>query len=62
MTADHKASARDDIEKRVMQFRENQAKLQREREGFYDAVIEKVRSTEWNKFVTPHPKRDGAGR
>lgn len=62
MTEDLMSSARADIEKRVLQFRENQAKLQREREGYYDAVIEKVRSTEWNEFVTPHPKRNAAGR
>jgi hypothetical protein len=47
------SSARADIEQRVLQFRENQAKLQREREGYYDSVIEKVRATEWNEFVTP---------
>lgn len=62
MTEDLMSSARADIKKRVIQFRENQAKLQREREGYYDAVIEKVRSTEWNEFVTPHPKRSAAGR
>lgn len=62
MTDDLMSSARADIEQRVIQFRENQAKLQREREGYYDAVIEKVRSTEWNEFVTPHPKRNAAAR
>ena len=51
-------SARADIEKRVVRFRENQAKLQRDREGYYQVVIEKVRTTEWNEFVTPHPKRN----
>jgi uncharacterized protein YlxW (UPF0749 family) len=56
------SSARADIEKRVVQFRENQAKLQREREGYYDAVIEKVRSTEWNEFVTPHRAPKAAAR
>ncbi len=56
------SSARADIEQRVSQFREKQAKLQREREGFYDTVIEKVRATEWNEFVTPHPSRKTAGR
>jgi len=54
--------ARADIEKRVIQFRENQASLQREREGYYDAVIEKVRSTEWNEFVMPHAKPNTARR
>lgn len=62
MTKDPMSSARADIEKRVIQFRENQARLQREREGYYDTVIEKVRSTEWNEFVTPHPQRNAAGR
>lgn len=62
MTDDVTSSARADIEKRVVQFRENQAKLQREREGYYDTVIEKVRATEWNEFVTPHPKANAAGR
>lgn len=55
-------SARADIQNRVMQFRANQAKLQREREGYYDAVIEKVRATEWNEFVTLHPERNAARR
>lgn len=62
MKEDPMSSARADIEKRVLQFREKQAKLQREREGYYDAVIEKVRATEWNEFVTPHPKRNAVGR
>lgn len=62
MKEDLMSSARADIEKRVVQFRENQAKLQRDREGYYDAVIEKVRATEWNEFVTPHPKGNSAGR
>lgn len=55
MKPDRMSSARADIEQRVLQFRETQARLQREREGFYDTVIEKVRATEWNEFVTPHP-------
>ncbi len=62
MTDDLMSSARADIEQRVIQFREKQAKLQRDREGYYDAVIEKVRSTEWNEFVTPHPRRNATGR
>jgi hypothetical protein len=41
MKEDSMPSARADIQKRVVQFRENQAKLQREREGYYDAVIGK---------------------
>lgn len=54
MKNDRMSSARADIEQRVSQFRATQARLQREREGFYDTVIEKVRATEWNEFVTPH--------
>jgi len=57
MKDDRMSSARADIEQRVLQFRETQARLQREREGFYDTVIEKVRATEWNEFVTPHSAR-----
>lgn len=56
MEDDPKSSARADIEKRVQKFRENQSKLQQEREGFYDTMIEKVRATEWNEFVTPSRK------
>jgi transposase-like protein len=62
MKDDQISSVRADIENRVSQFRENQAKLQRDREGYYDAVIEKVRSTEWNEFVTPHPAPKVAAR
>lgn len=56
MEDDPKSSARADIEKRVQKFRENQSKLRQEREGFYDTMIEKVRATEWNEFVTPSRK------
>ncbi|MCX7319387.1 MAG: hypothetical protein NT113_07785 [Hyphomicrobiales bacterium] len=56
MEDDPKSSTRADIEKRVRKFRENQSRLQQEREGFYDAMIEKVRATEWNEFVTPSRK------
>lgn len=62
MPKDPMLSARADIERRVTQFRENQAKLQRDREGYYDTVIDKVRSTEWNEFVTPHPKPNASRR
>ncbi len=62
MEEDSILSARADIEKHVVQFRENQAKLRREREGYYEAVIEKVRATEWNEFVTPRPTRSATRR
>lgn len=52
-----RSAARADIEKRVARFRETQARLQRERDDYYDEVIEKVRATEWNEFVTARPTR-----
>ena len=59
---DRISSARADIQKRVNQFRENQARLKRERDGYYDTMIEKVRTTEWNEYVTPQEDRSVARR
>lgn len=41
------------MDRRVQEFRETQAKFQRERERYYEKTIEKVRTTRWNEFVTP---------
>ncbi|QUS39912.1 hypothetical protein RPMA_14520 [Tardiphaga alba] len=55
-------AARQDIERRVAAFRNKQARLTRERETYYDRVIEQVRSTDWNEFVTPPPERKSSSR
>jgi hypothetical protein len=57
MDEDRISSARTDMEQRVAQFRATQKRLQREREGYYDAVITKVRATKWNEFVTRSERR-----
>jgi hypothetical protein len=44
---------RADIERRVTEFKETQAKFQREREDYFDATIEKARNVEWNVFASP---------
>ncbi|MET0724536.1 MAG: hypothetical protein ABWY64_27420 [Tardiphaga sp.] len=44
---------RADIERRVAEFRETQARFKREREDYYEATIEKARATEWNIFASP---------
>jgi hypothetical protein len=43
------ATDRDNIARRVADFRETQARFQRAREEYYDATIEKVRNLEWNE-------------
>ncbi len=53
MNEDRISGDRTAIERRVAAFREIQAKFQRERDDYYDATIEKVRTTAWNAFVNP---------
>jgi regulator of protease activity HflC (stomatin/prohibitin superfamily) len=53
MNEDRISAARADIERRVAEFRETQARFQREREDYYEATIEKVRTTKWNVFASP---------
>lgn len=48
------------MERRVREFRDTQAKFQREREDYYETTIEKVRATDWNEFVTPRDQRPSA--
>jgi hypothetical protein len=60
MNEDRISAARADMERRVIEFRETQAKFQRERDNYYEATIEKVRATHWNEFVTPRASRQSA--
>ncbi len=53
MNEDRISAERADIERRVAEFRETQARFQREREDYYEATIEKVRAIKWNVFVSP---------
>jgi hypothetical protein len=53
MNEDRISAARADIERRVAEFKETQARFQREREDYYEATIEKVRTTKWNVFASP---------
>jgi hypothetical protein len=48
MNEDRINAARADIARRVADFRETQARFQHERENYYEATIEKVRTLEWN--------------
>lgn len=57
MNEERISAARADMERRVAEFREKQAKFQREREDYYETTIEKVRATDWNEFVTPRHER-----
>jgi regulator of protease activity HflC (stomatin/prohibitin superfamily) len=57
MNEERISAARADMERRVAEFREKQAKFQREREDYYETTIEKVRATDWNEFVTPRQER-----
>lgn len=51
---------RADMDRRVAEFRETQARFQRQRDAYYQTVIEKVRATDWNEFVTPPSERRAA--
>ncbi len=42
MNEERISAARADMERRVAEFREKQAKFQREREDYYETTIEKV--------------------
>ncbi|MEH2469026.1 molecular chaperone GrpE (heat shock protein) [Nitrobacteraceae bacterium AZCC 2161] len=53
MNEDRISAERADIERRVAEFRETQARFQREREDYYEATIEKVRTIKWNVFASP---------
>jgi hypothetical protein len=53
MNEDRISAERADIERRVAEFRETQARFQREREDYYEATIEKVRAIKWNVFASP---------
>ena len=53
MNEDRISAERADIERRVAEFRETQARFQREREDYYEATIEKARAVEWNIFASP---------
>jgi hypothetical protein len=55
MNEDRILADRAAIERRVANFRETQARFQRERDDYYDVTIEKVRATDWNEFVTLRP-------
>jgi hypothetical protein len=48
MNEDRINAERADIERRVANFRETQARFQRERDDYYETTIEKVRAIEWN--------------
>jgi len=54
MNQDRIANERDSIARRVADFRETQARFQRERDRYYEATIEKVRDMQWND-LTGHP-------
>jgi regulator of protease activity HflC (stomatin/prohibitin superfamily) len=60
MNEDRISAARADMERRVREFRDTQAKFQREREDYYETTIEKVRATDWNEFVMPRDQRPSA--
>ena len=53
MNEDRLSAARADLDRRVAEFRETQARFQREREDYYENTIERVRATRWNAFVSP---------
>jgi hypothetical protein len=50
MNEERISAERADIERRVADFRETQARFQREREDYYEATIEKVRTIDWISF------------
>ncbi len=52
MDEDRISADRAAIQRRVAAFRETQVRFQREREDYYDVTIEKVRTTDWNEFVS----------
>jgi regulator of protease activity HflC (stomatin/prohibitin superfamily) len=62
MNEDRISAARADMERRVAEFRETQAKFQRERDDYYETTIEKVRATHWNEFVMPRSERQRSER
>jgi regulator of protease activity HflC (stomatin/prohibitin superfamily) len=62
MNEDRISAARADMERRVAEFRETQAKFQRERDDYYETTIEKVRKTDWNEFVMPRSERQRSAR
>jgi hypothetical protein len=43
------ATDREDIARRVANFRDTQDRFQRAREAYYEATIEKVRAVDWNE-------------
>ena len=51
MNQDRIANERDSIARRVADFRETQARFQRERDRYYEATIEKVRDMQWNDLT-----------
>lgn len=53
MNQDRISADRAAMEQRVAQFRETQARFQRERDAYFDDTIEKVRATDWNEFASP---------
>lgn len=53
MNEQRMATDRDDIARRVADFRETQNRFQRAREAYYEATIEKVRAIEWNESADP---------
>ena len=60
MKQDRLSTMRADMDRRVAEFRETQARFQRQRDAYYQTVIEKVRATDWNEFVTPPSERRAA--
>lgn len=62
MNEDRISAARADMERRVADFRETQAKFQRERDDYYETTIEKVRATDWNEFVMSRSERKSSER
>jgi hypothetical protein len=60
MNEDRISAARADMERRVAEFRETQARFQRERDDYYEITIEKVRATDWNEFVMSRSERQRA--
>jgi hypothetical protein len=53
MNEERLAKARADLQRRVSEFQDMQARFQREREDYYESTIRRVRSVRWNEFVTP---------
>jgi hypothetical protein len=53
MNEDRISAERADIERRVAEFKETQARFQRDRDAYYETMIEKTKATEWNVFASP---------